>query len=293
VPAPQARRLGTLWESGARAARIATLLESAGAPLDERAMLDVQLDTRSTMYEAFIPHLAGAIDPDDENRRLRFARGVFERWGGGAGADDREYRLVRWSVLTLVRDAIEPLVAPAVAIQPGWRAGSPLAYIEPALRLLEERPERFVPGGHESWRSFIRASVIRAMDEIREASDDARIDAPWGERNRLEMRHPMSAALPWLRRALDLPANPQPGDLITVRVASPTLGASQRMVVSPGREEDGLFHMPGGQSGHPLSPHYRAGHDAWAEGRPRPFLPGPTVHRLVLTPAAPAGTPGQ
>jgi penicillin amidase len=99
------------------------------------------------------------------------------------------------------------------------------------------------------------------------------------------MRHPMSAALPWLRRALDLPSNPQPGDVVTVRVASPTLGASQRMVVSPGREEDGVFHMPGGQSGHPLSPYYRAGHDAWANGQARPFLPGPTLHRLILAPA--------
>jgi penicillin amidase len=42
--------------------------------------------------------------------------------------------------------------------------------------------------------------------------------------------------------------------------------------------------MPGGQSGHPLSPFYRAGFDAWADGRPLPSLPGPARHRLTLTP---------
>jgi penicillin G amidase len=61
-------------------------------------------------------------------------------------------------------------------------------------------------------------------------------------------------------------------------------GASQRMVVSPGHEEAGSFHMPCGQSGHPLSPHYRDGHAAWSRGQKTPFLPGPTVHTLVLKP---------
>jgi len=41
-------------------------------------------------------------------------------------------------------------------------------------------------------------------------------------------------------------------------------------------------HMPGGQSGHPLSPFYRAGHEAWARGEASPFLPGPAVHTLTF-----------
>jgi len=56
------------------------------------------------------------------------------------------------------------------------------------------------------------------------------------------------------------------------------------MVVSPGRETEGLFHMPGGQSGHFLSPFYSAGHAAWEEGRPTPLLPGSTNYTLLLQP---------
>jgi penicillin amidase len=56
------------------------------------------------------------------------------------------------------------------------------------------------------------------------------------------------------------------------------------MVVSPGKEEMGIFHMPAGQCGNPLSPHYRAGHAAWAHGEPTPFLPGPAEHTLTLKP---------
>ncbi|MDX1656910.1 MAG: penicillin acylase family protein, partial [Candidatus Competibacteraceae bacterium] len=77
---------------------------------------------------------------------------------------------------------------------------------------------------------------------------------------------------------------PLPGDLHMPRVQTSRAGASQRMVVSPGREEEGIFHMPSGQSGHPLSPHYRNSHPAWVAGRPTPFLPGPTANTLTLVP---------
>jgi penicillin amidase len=43
--------------------------------------------------------------------------------------------------------------------------------------------------------------------------------------------------------------------------------------------------MPGGQSGHPLSPFYRAGHAAWVRGEPTPFLPGEPAHVLRLVPS--------
>jgi penicillin amidase len=63
-------------------------------------------------------------------------------------------------------------------------------------------------------------------------------------------------------------------------------GASERMVVSPGREEQGLFHMPGGQSGHFWSRWFLAGHEDWAEGRPAALEPGAVVSRVVLEPGA-------
>jgi penicillin amidase len=81
-----------------------------------------------------------------------------------------------------------------------------------------------------------------------------------------------------------MPATEMPGDWSTPRVQSPTFGASERFAVEPGREQDGYFHMPGGQSGHPLSPYYRAGHEAWVKGEPTPFLPGPAERVLTLHP---------
>ena len=99
------------------------------------------------------------------------------------------------------------------------------------------------------------------------------------------MRHPLTRGLPrLLTRFVDMPDTPLPGDEDSPRNQKPRHGASERLVVSPGHEEEGLFNMPGGQSGHPLSPYYRAGHEAWVRGDPTPLLPGNTQYRLQLTP---------
>ena len=75
-----------------------------------------------------------------------------------------------------------------------------------------------------------------------------------------------------------------PGDSFMPRVQRERHGASERMVVSPGREELGMMHMPGGQSGHPWSPYFLAGHEAWENGEPTPLLPGEVRHRFRLLP---------
>jgi penicillin G amidase len=96
------------------------------------------------------------------------------------------------------------------------------------------------------------------------------------------MTHPLSSALPLASRWLDMPALPMPGDASMPRVQGVSFGASQRFVVSPGRESEGFLQMPGGPVAHPLSPFYGAGHDAWVRGEPMPLLPGPTAHKLLL-----------
>ena len=108
---------------------------------------------------------------------------------------------------------------------------------------------------------------------VRLASQGPLEDRTWGEWNVSRVQHPLGAALPFLSAWLDAPPRSLPGDANMPRVQLPWAGASQRMVVSPGCEDEGFFHMPGGQSGHPLSPHYRDGHEAWASGKPTPFLP--------------------
>ena len=88
-----------------------------------------------------------------------------------------------------------------------------------------------------------------------------------------------------------MPGDPLPGCNFSVCASEPSYGASVRMVVSPGREGEGVLHMPCGQSGHPLSESYDDQHPYWVRGEPLPFLPGAASHTLTLSPRAAGGEP--
>ena len=128
------------------------------------------------------------------------------------------------------------------------------------------------------------------MDAAQEVLNGLKEEGPlaertWGEANTARICHPLARALWFARPLLCMPADPLPGDGTTPRAQSPSMGASERMVVAPGHEADGILHMPGGQSGHPLSPFWGAGHADWVQGRATPFLPGATQYTLKLQPA--------
>ncbi len=206
-------------------------------------------------------------------------------WSGHASVDDAGYRLVREFERNVSARAFEALAAPAIARWPDFRWRAPQRFTDVARRLVEARPPNLLDPRFADWDAWL-ADVARntAQDLPKQCPDLA--SCTWGSMNVAEIRHPISAAVPFLSRFLDMPAEPLPGDWSMPRVQSPDSGASERFSVSPGRETEGYLHMPGGQSGHPLSPFYRAGHEDWALGRATPFLPGAAAHVLKLAPRA-------
>ena len=147
--------------------------------------------------------------------------------------------------------------------------------------LFSDEDAKLLEGGWDEWLADVARESVADLPE----ACTTLAECSWGRVNVVRIRHPVSESLPFLARFLDMPAVPLPGDWSVPRVQSRSFGASERFAVSPGREELGYFHMPGGQSGHPLSPFYRAGHAAWVHGKAAPFLPGTPVHRLSLRPA--------
>ena len=148
-----------------------------------------------------------------------------------------------------------------------------------AWQLVTQRPAHLLPRKFETWDAlFLDAARSVQADLAKAGPLDERT---WGERNTARICHPLARALPGpIKPWLCMAPEPLPGDANMPRVASATFGASQRMVVAPGHEEDGLIHRPGGKSGHPLSPYWGAGHQAWVRGEATAFLPGPAQHRL-------------
>ena len=249
----------------------------------ERELLDVQLDDRALLLERWQKLLLDVLAPvAASDPRRREARRLVEGWGGRASVESVGYRIVRNFRLAVLDRVLEPFGAELETRDPFF-GGSYLTQAEgPVWRLVCERPQHLLNSRYGSWGDLLLAAADDAIGELG-AGDLA--SHTWGERNRSRILHPLSRAIPLASRLLDMPAEPLPGDDHMPRFQAPSAGASERLVVSPGREAEGIFEMPGGQSGHPLSPFYRAGHQAWARGEPTPFLPGSARHVLTLAPA--------
>jgi penicillin amidase len=267
---------------GARAGQIRdALLALEGA--QERDMLTIQLDDRARVHERWRALLLERLDDAalDGNDTRAEARRLVEGWHGHAAINSAGYRILReWR--ERVRDAVFAALTREVrAHAPDMELRVPSQFEGPLWQLVRAEPLHLLDPAFDSLRSFELAKLDEVLAEL---GNECKTLAActWGERNRARIRHPLSRALPVLSALLDMPDVELPGDLLSPRAQSPTFGASERFAVSPGHEGNGYFELAGGQSGHPLSPYFRAGFDAWAEGQPLPFLPGPVVHRLTL-----------
>ena len=207
----------------------------------------------------------------------------MEKWEGRASVDSVSYRLVRAFRTKVVELALTPIFAPCTEAYDrfNWRD---FHYDAALWAMLREKPPHLLDPRFASWDALLVAAADGVVSDLDQQGVPL-ASATWGRRNTARILHPLARALPaWLTSWLNMPADQLPGDTGLPRSQTPGHGASERLVVSPGREAEGIFHMPGGQSGHPLSPFYRAGHAAWVRGEPTPLLPGETKFTLVLAP---------
>ena len=275
-------------DRGARAQQIAAGL-AALPRATERDMLAIQLDDRALFLAPWRERLLALLDAGTvgDDRRLAEFRREIEDWQGRAAAEDAGYRLVRSFHETLQRRVFDLLTTEVRRRYPEAALRVPRQFEWPLEQLVGQRPAHLLDPRYADWDAWLLSVVDETIANLERDCPDGLARCTWGRRNAVRIRHPLSPALPpALARWLDVPSVPMSGDGDMPHVHAPGFGASERFAVSPGREADGYFHMPGGQSGHPLSPWYRAGHDAWLRGEPTPFLPGTAAHRLVLAPAA-------
>lgn len=274
------------YEVGSRATVIRDRLRDRDhfAPRD---MLAIQLDTKAVFLERWrrliLDHLTDETIAGDPARR-RFREAVDQQWTGEARPDSVGYRLTR-----LFRDQVMDRVISFVLAE-CYEADASFDYLTVRRRegavwkLAHEQPAHLLNPRYGSWRDLFTASIEAIIADADERDDGNLSARTWEDMNPIAFRHPLSAGIPLLGRWLDMPRASLPGDLYTPRMHYGASAASERMVVSPGHEEEGIMQMPTGQSGHPLSPFYGNSHPAWVAGEPTPFLPGATEHTLTLVP---------
>ena len=275
------------FDLGARNRQLRDALRAVGPGAGVREVFEVALDDRALFMATWRERALRALDAHalaGQPRRAEFRRLLEQGWTGHASVDSVGYRLARgymWALHDLLYGganeamaALDPKATLAVATT-RWPAV--------VARLLDEQPAGWLPPGHANWQALQLAAVDRVIAELG-ADGRALAEATWGERNTAAIAHPIAPAAPLLRSLLAAPPDRLAGDGHMPRVAGPKFGQSERMTVSPGREEEGLYNMPGGQSGHPLSPFFLRGHAEWASATPLPLLPGAARHTLRFVP---------
>ena len=267
---------------GARAAQIRDRLAGLGIAT-EADMLAIQLDDEARFLARWRNELLELLDGESDPLLVAVRQAVSSS-SDRAAIDAVGYRILRDWRLLLIERMTAVLAAEVVAADPAWTYASTQAE-HWVWALVVDEPTHLLDPRFPSWRDFKIAVLRELLGEVLGVDSPGGLaDRRWGEHNTIRVRHPLSGALPFLPRWLDMPAVELPGDILMPRVQAPGFGSSARFSVSPGNESEGYFHMPGGQSGHPLSPYYGAGHDDWAAGRPSPFLPGPVERSLRLLP---------
>ncbi len=276
------------FDPGARGGQITARLNEKQQFI-EADLFAIQRDNESLFLKRWAT-LLSQVATNSKNPAQRAVLDVMAGWNGRADVDQVGHRLARayrqavvdslWQAWIKAAGA-QPLVESITVKQnnfPSWDGRAEY----PVWQAITSQPMHLLPLPYESWQAFLSAQLDRVTAELSQQQELSK--ATWGERNRAKIQHPFARAIPSLGRWLNMPADPLPGDNNMPLVASPTFGASERMVVAPGREESGIFNMPGGQSGHPLSPFYASGHNDWVKGKMGPLLAGPPIHTLVLKP---------
>jgi penicillin amidase len=274
---------------GARSKQIRDNLFSRKT-FDEQALLDIALDERALFlnrWKQFL--LTRVLNQAALSKQKEFiqVRDLLSKDNSlAASVDSISYRIVR-NFRINTRDLVfSELNNSFTQLDDGYKFRSIRHQIEtPLWQLINEQPDNFLMRPLKSWSALFNKALKQTIDDMKTLAPNeqqALIDATWGQQNTAAIKHPLSNAIPFIGKWLDMPATQLSGDSYMPRVQGRSSGASERMVVSPGHEETGIFHMPTSQAGHPWSPYYGKGHDDWEKGKASPFLPGKTKYTLTL-----------
>ena len=280
--------LAALGDGGYEVGSRATIIRDRLARLDRPApadMLDIQLDTRAVFLARWRDLILKTLTPalvSQKPDRATFRDLVSRSWDGHASPQSVGYRFTRLFRERVAETVLTFVLGECYAADVNFDHAFLRRREGPLWTLVTQQPMHLLDPQFDSWDELL----VQAVDEVIAGAeeDGALEDRVWSEYNVTAIRHPLAASVPLFGRFLNMPAARLPGDLFTVRMQWGAEAASERFVVSPGREAEGILHMPTGQSGHPLSPFYANSHDAWVKGAATPLLAGPDKHRLTLVP---------
>ena len=283
------------WQAPYRARRIDELLEAVQRH-DRASFARMQADIVSPAARELLPRMLAIAGTSREASEMlkRLAE-----WDGTMSADRAEPLMFAAWLREFTRSLYADELGPAFRGAWSERAVFVSHVLKDQMHWCDDvRTQRV-----ETCDELLNASLEKALADLRAryGADPARWT--WGTAHEARQRHRPFSRNPWLRGYFDITV-PSGGDSYTLNVgrmdfaddAEPYANrhaASLRAIYDLGDPEASVFIHPGGQSGNPLSSHYRSFAELWARGEYVPMitqrarLEAAGVQRLVLKPLPP------
>lgn len=245
----------------------------------------IQNETVSLMARRFLAAaLPNARTAPDADTGLRDALERLAAWDNDMGVDSVSATLCFGWQVHFTRAAVAQAIGPDRAnalMAKGDRVGFPFL---PFYEIGFELALRWLEGDRPAWVEDMAPLLLPALQQTvvvlrREFGSDP-AGWTWGRAHRVSFEHEM-ARLPGLGRLWKPVAIPAGGDGYTINQSDmtphfppdpSTVIASCRLIIDVGAWDECLAALPGGQSGHPASPHYQDRITEWQEGRYFPLL---------------------
>jgi len=282
--------VGHAFTNGYRAYRITERLQAMD-PINEDEMFRLQLDTKAGIYGYYRDIALSVLNADLLTKRpeLQQIRHYLEQWNGYANDGSQGLALLIQFRMALAQALLEPLLHACRILDKEFEYGWVHLDI-PLQALLREKNLELLSNQeamrYSDWDAFLLTVLEQTAQKLMIQHSVKSLTAlTWGKVNIANYVHPLSQGIPGMRSLLDLPRDSLPGCDFCIRVNDESFGATKRLVISPQHWEDGILHIPGGQSGHPLSKHYKDQHRYWVNGQPIHFASEAYQYSLKLLPA--------
>jgi penicillin amidase len=146
-------------------------------------------------------------------------------------------------------------------------------------RLLRERPADWFP----NYNVFLLRCLVGAIEEGQKIQGSKLSRWDYGEYQALQIVNPVEGRLPLIGSYFNIGRVAMNGAPTTVKQYTRRLGPSLRMIVDLADLDHSFANLATGESGQPLSSHYKDQWDAYYAGRSFPMQYGKVDAKNVLT----------
>jgi penicillin amidase len=285
VPSTYAHHITHDWQPPYRARRIEELL-SARKLHDLSTFRQIQADVVSIAVGELLPRFIAANPEHEVTRKLA-------AWDTSMAAERAEPLIMTawWREFARAVYADEL----GVEFRANWSARP--VFLSKVLAGQSHWCDDVRTPERETCERLLNDSLEKALEELKKRHGE---DWKWGEAHVARHRHRPFSRHPWLAHLFDIRV-PSAGDGYTVNAGAMDFNsesepfanrhaASLRAIADLADPQASVFIHSGGQSGNPLSPHYRNFAAPWSRGEYVPMvtdrrrIEADGVQRLVLVP---------